>query len=114
MTTPAEMRALATTLEEIAPHVETDYGPGQVATYGLAWEALRSAADEIEHLRDAITDVLPRLASIDDGIWREYTGDLVLKEDQWNAICAATRELRIALAGGEADLAPSDSAPGDG
>ncbi len=52
MATPAEMRALATTLEEIAPHVETDYGPGQVATYGLAWEALRSAADEIAQLRD--------------------------------------------------------------
>ena len=51
MATPAEMRALATTLEEIAPHVETDYGPGQVATYGLAWEALRSAAGEIERLR---------------------------------------------------------------
>ena len=57
MATPTEMRALATTLEEIAPHVDTNYGPGQVATYGLAWEALRSAADEIERLRKAHEDV---------------------------------------------------------
>ena len=46
-----EMRALATTLEEIAPNVSTDYGPGQVATYGLCWEALREAAEEIDRLR---------------------------------------------------------------
>ncbi len=51
MATPTEMRALATTLEETAPHVDTPYGPGQVATYGLAWEALREGADEIERLR---------------------------------------------------------------
>lgn len=58
MTTPAEMRALATTLEKIAPHVDTDYGPGQVATYGLAWEALRSAADEIEVLEATLVEQL--------------------------------------------------------
>ena len=57
MATPAEMRALAATLEEIAPTVETDYGPGQVATYGLTWEALRSAADEIERLRAALLEI---------------------------------------------------------
>ena len=60
MATPTEMRALATTLEEIAPHVETDYGPGQVATYGLAWEALRSAADEIERLTQDYCQVVDK------------------------------------------------------
>lgn len=58
--------------------------------------------DEIERLRAAISDNLPGLSAIDDGTWHEYTGDLVLKEEQWNAIVAATRELRVALAGGEA------------
>ena len=67
MATPAEMRALATTLEEIAPMVETDYGPGQVATYGLAWEALRSAADEIERLRE-IADAANELANTHFGV----------------------------------------------
>ena len=58
--------------------------------------------EDFERLRDAISDNLPGLSAIDDGTWHEYTGDLVLKEDQWNAIVAATRELRVALAGGEA------------
>lgn len=57
---------------------------------------------EIERLRTAISDNLPGLGAIDDGDWHEHTGDLVLKEEQWNAIVAATRELRVALAGGEA------------
>ena len=58
--------------------------------------------EDFERLRDAISDNLPGLSAIDDGDWHESTGDLVLKEEQWNAIVAATRELRVALAGGEA------------
>lgn len=57
---------------------------------------------EAERLRAAISDNLPGLSTIDDGDWHEHTGDLVLKEEQWNAIVTATRELRVALAGGEA------------
>ncbi len=48
--TPADMRAVAATLRDIAPKVETDYGPGQVATYGLAWEGLEFAAGKLERL----------------------------------------------------------------
>ena len=54
--TPTEMRALATTLEKIAPHVDTSYDPGQVATYGLGGGALRLAADEIERLWAALSE----------------------------------------------------------
>ena len=61
-----------------------------------------SLLKEIERLRAAISDNLPGLSAIDDGTWHEYTGDLVLKEEQWNAIVAATREVRVGLAGGEA------------
>ena len=61
-------------------------------------------AAENEILRAAISDNLPGLSAIDDGVWCEYAGDLVLKEDQWNSICAAIHELKIALAGGEAVL----------
>ncbi len=65
---------------------------------------IHDMADEIERLRAAISDNLPGLSLIDDGEWKEYSGDLLLKEDQWNAICSATRNLRIALSGGEAIL----------
>ena len=54
--TPAEMREWAATLEEIAPRIETDYGPGQVATYGLCWESMRWAADQIERLERLLTE----------------------------------------------------------
>ena len=54
MVTPDAMRALATTLKEIAPNIDTAYGAGQVSTYGLCWEALREGADEIERLRTAL------------------------------------------------------------
>ena len=62
----------------------------------------RCYEEEIERLRAAISDNLPGLSAIDDGAWQEHTGDLILKEEQWNAIVSATRELRVALAGGEA------------
>ena len=68
-------------------------------------ERLEAALREIDRLQAAISDSLPGLAAIDEGEWREYSGDLVLKEDHWRAICAATKELRIALAGGEARTA---------
>ena len=76
---------------------------------GKAWdegyaEGKRESEERIELLQAAISDNLPGLSAIDDGTWHEYTGDLVLKEDQWNAICAATRGLRVGLAGGEAKL----------
>ena len=72
MATPAEMRTLATTLEEIAPHVETDYGPGQVATYGLAWEALQSGADEIDRLRTALERLFHRHPALPPLTPKEY------------------------------------------
>ena len=68
MATPDEMRALATMLEEIAPHVDTDYGPGQVATYGLAWEALRAGADEIERRRAFVAKVHDAVEGIDPDV----------------------------------------------
>lgn len=72
-------------------------------------EGKQKSEEQIERLRAAISDNLPGLSAIDDGTWHEYTGDLVLKEEQWNAIVVATRELRVALAGGEAK-SPVDTA----
>ena len=80
----------------------------KLSRIGKILHAIKTAAErdrlleDFERLRDAISDNLPGLSSIDDGTWHEHTGDLVLKEEQWNAIAAATRELRVALAGGEA------------
>lgn len=52
---------------------------------------------EIERLRDAISDALPALDGVHEGKWHEYTGDLVLTEDQWGAIAAVAKELRATL-----------------
>ncbi len=68
--------------------------------------------EDRERLQAAISDNLPGLASIDAGSWHEYTGDFVLKEEQWNAIVVATRELRVALAGGEATSDSKAPEPG--
>ena len=104
MTTPTEMRALATSLEEIAPHVETDYGPGQVATYGLAWEALRSAADEIEEQHTRGLELAKILATCITAMNPQDRGGISMHE--WNQRLKAATKQACAVFDG------SDSAPG--
>ena len=126
MTTPTEMREWAATLERIAPKIDTPYGPGQVSTYGLAWEALRSAADEIERLQEAVTEP-PEKWSFDTLMW---AADRLLAEiyppgiftgvsgDPGPRLVVALRNCRAAMSVKDTENAEggplgSVSAPGD-
>jgi hypothetical protein len=51
----------------------------------------------VERVVEALQDNISALDHIDDGDWHEYTGDLVLSEEQWSAIRSARNELREAL-----------------
>ncbi len=58
---------------------------------------LHAAENEIERLRDGISDALPALEI--QGQWNEWTGALLMTEDQWGLIMDAGIELKKILEG---------------
>ncbi len=50
-----------------------------------------------QDLIDAIADTLPSFLSIEEGQWNEYTGTLLLSEDQWGRILESAQELQALL-----------------
>jgi len=51
----------------------------------------------LEEFIAAIEDHIPALDAINHGEWNEYTGSLLLTEDQWGAIKSARDELRTTM-----------------
>ena len=63
------------------------------------WKARADAATALlEEALACISDNLPALNYVDEGSWYEHTGELVLKEEQWNAIAESRDQLRAFLA----------------
>ena len=64
----------------------------------VAFDKKREAAHPTkEEVLAVIEDILPSLLGVTEGQWNEYTGSMILSEDQWGRINDAAKELEDLL-----------------